>query len=299
MSDIYQGDSGTKIILTITSDNGIVDLTNTTVEVVIKYKATGIKKIANIIDAPNGKVEITLDETDIANTGAYVIQATVKYTNGDSFSSSIQRFVVNKKIGYVPVVGAGTSDIGSSSINGNLIIDGIEIKVYDDALIRGDINNLKLSQHVHTNKDTLDRLGVNLQNHLTIDGVEQSSIGGVGGSTVSDSSINGNILINGAEVKIYDDTILKNQIAAKQATGDYATRTELSSGLLQKADTTQLHSHTNKTILDQIEQPYTTAEKSKLANIESGAEINTVTSVNGQIGDVTITVPNSSGVPPI
>lgn len=33
---------------------------------------------------------------------------------------------------------------------------------------------------------------------------------------------------------------------------------------------------------------YTTAEKSKLSGIESGAQVNTVTSVNGQTGDVVI-----------
>ena len=33
---------------------------------------------------------------------------------------------------------------------------------------------------------------------------------------------------------------------------------------------------------------YTTAEKQKLSGIESGAQVNTVTSVNGQTGDVTI-----------
>lgn len=33
---------------------------------------------------------------------------------------------------------------------------------------------------------------------------------------------------------------------------------------------------------------YTTAEKTKLSGIESGAQVNTVTSVNGQTGDVTV-----------
>lgn len=37
---------------------------------------------------------------------------------------------------------------------------------------------------------------------------------------------------------------------------------------------------------------YTTAEKTKLAGIESGAQVNTVTSVNGKIGNVVIEMPD-------
>jgi hypothetical protein len=36
--------------------------------------------------------------------------------------------------------------------------------------------------------------------------------GGGGGSTVADSTTNGNILVNGSEVNVYDDTTIKGQI---------------------------------------------------------------------------------------
>jgi chitodextrinase len=251
MNEIYQGDNGTVLNLTITNDESVIDLTGSIVEVVIKYKRTGIKKTATIIDAQNGKCQVTLNAEDVNYEGVYSLQATVKYSNGNTFTSNVQRFIVNKKIGYVPVIGGTTGDVGDSSINGNIIINGIEIKVYDDTQIKADINNLLNSQHTHTNKSALDRLGVNAQNKLTIDGVELVS-GGIGGSSVSDSLTNGNILVNGNEVQVYDDTSVKNLINGKQASGDYATRTELSNGLSQKADTTQLHSHTNKSTLDKL-----------------------------------------------
>lgn len=211
MNEIYQGDSGTVLSITITNDDSIVDLTDSTVDVVIKYKRTGIKKVAAITDAINGKCEITLNAEDVVNDGIYSLQATVNFSNGNKFSSNVQRFIVNKKIGYVPVIGGSTGNVGDSTINGNLIVNGIEIKVYDDTLVRGDINNLKQSQHTHANKAALDRLDINEQNHLTIDGVELVT-GGSGGSSVSDSTINGNILINGQNVKIYDDTTLQTEI---------------------------------------------------------------------------------------
>jgi hypothetical protein len=288
MNEIFQGDNGTTLNLTISDGEKIVNLINSTVEVVIKYKRTGIKKEATITDATNGKCQITLNAEDVNYEGVYTLQATVTYLNGNTFTSNVQRFTVNKKIGYVPVIGGTTGDVGDSSINGNIILNGQEIKVYDDSQIKSDINILSNSSHVHTNKGYLDRLGINTQNHLTIDGVEQVNSGGTGGSSVSDSTTNGNILVNGSEVNVYNDSSLRSLIAGKQPTGDYATRTELTNGLSLKADTTQLHSHTNKTVLDQIEQPYTTAEKTKLANVEVGAQVNKVTSVNGQIGDVVI-----------
>jgi hypothetical protein len=180
--------------------------------VVIKYKRTGIKKEATITDAQNGKCQITLNAEDVNYEGVYSLQATVTYLNGNTFTSNVQRFVVNKKIGYMPVIGGTTGNISDSSINGNIIINGQEIKVYDDTQVKLDINALSNSLHTHTNKAALDRLGINTQNHLTIDGIELVTGSGVGGSSVSDSTTNGNILINGQENKIYDDTALSNKI---------------------------------------------------------------------------------------
>ena len=55
------------------------------------------------------------------------------------------------------------------------------------------------------------------------------------GDTVTDSTTNGNIILNGStEFIVYDDTALKNLIAGKQDAGDYATKTELADGLATK-----------------------------------------------------------------
>jgi hypothetical protein len=225
MNEIYQGDNGTVLSLTITNDESVVDLTNSTVEVVIKYKKNGIKKQAIISDAINGKCQITLTAGDVNYEGIYSLQATVTFSNGNTFTSNVHRFVVNKKVGYIPVIGGSTGNIGDSSINGNIIVNGQEIQVYDDAQVRTDINNLLNSQHTHSNKSSLDRLGINEQNKLTIDGIELPTGGGNGGgSSVSDSTTNGNILVNGIELQVYDDSSIRSQ----------------------------LHSHTNKSTLDKL-----------------------------------------------
>jgi hypothetical protein len=245
-NEIIQGDKGTILELIISDDNKIVDLTGATVTVAIKYKATGITKQATITEPLNGICEITLNPEDIQFQGTYTFQATVTFPNQNQFNSNIARFSVTKKLNFVPVVGGGNINLGDSTINGNIIVNGMEINVYDDTQIRTDINNLKTSQHTHTNKAALDRLNINAQNHLTIDGVELVAGGGTGGSSVSDSPTNGNILINGSEVKVYDDTNLLNQIAGKQPSGNYATQTDLSDGLISKADKSVTDNHENR-----------------------------------------------------
>lgn len=68
----------------------------------------------------------------------------------------------------------------------------------------------------------------------------------------------------------------KNYITADEIPADYVTETELTgkgylvaSDITGKADKTELHSHTNKTILDGITASYTTAEKEKLAGLSN------------------------------
>jgi hypothetical protein len=55
------------------------------------------------------------------------------------------------------------------------------------------------------------------------------------------------------------------------------------------ADATTGHTHSNKATLDAITAAYTDAEKTKLSGIEAGAQVNTVASVAGRTGAVTLT----------
>lgn len=203
-NEIIQGNDGTVFRLKITDEGNVVDLTGANVEVVIKFKAWGVTKIATITNALAGECEITLDASDISFVGVYSFQAHIEYENGDTFSSNIQRFSVKKKIGYnspPPFNGGGTvTTITDSTINGNIIVNGYELQVYDDT-------SLKADQHIHANKSQLDRLGVNENDKLTIDGIELIT------TNISDSLTNGNVLVNGNELTVYDDTTVKNDIS--------------------------------------------------------------------------------------
>lgn len=52
---------------------------------------------------------------------------------------------------------------------------------------------------------------------------------------------------------------------------------------------TNMHTHTNKAILDGTTASFTTADETKLDGIEAGAQVNTVTSVASKTGAVTLT----------
>jgi hypothetical protein len=54
------------------------------------------------------------------------------------------------------------------------------------------------------------------------------------------------------------------------------------------ANTSARHTHSNKSTLDATTASYTSAEKTKLSGIETGAQANTVTSVAGKTGAVTL-----------
>jgi ribosomal protein S8 len=92
-------------------------------------------------------------------------------------------------------------------------------------------------------------------------------------TVVADSTTNGYITVDGVQLQVYDDSGLVNLIN-------------------NKANKSDLHQHSNESVLNQIEQPYTNVDKNKLNNIEEYAQKNTVTSVNGQVGDVIIETSN-------
>lgn len=63
-----------------------------------------------------------------------------------------------------------------------------------------------MSFKINNNVNFVDGSG-NVKNLAT----EMDKIG-AGGSTVIDSATNGNILVNGSEVQVYDDTTVKNSV---------------------------------------------------------------------------------------
>lgn len=211
MAVIYQGDNNIVFNLTITEEGQVVNLTDTTVEVLIRLKDKAVVKLAEIVDAPNGKCKIILYSSDLIYAGVYSLQATTTFADGGKYTSNIQRFSVEQKIGYIPSLsggGGGSTNITTSDTNGNIKVNGVEVKVYNENAVKTDISDLKASKHTHTNVEQLERIGINNLGKMTIDNVEYRN-----GDTIENSLTNGNIRINGQEINVFDPTTLDNEIS--------------------------------------------------------------------------------------
>lgn len=99
----------------------------------------------------------------------------------------------------------------------------------------------------------------------------------------------------------YDDTEIRSELANKVdkvdgkslSTNDYDD-TEKSNNA---SNTSTRHTHTNKAILDGTTASYTPEEQTKLAGIEQGAQVNTISSVNGQTGAVVLSASDVEALP--
>lgn len=108
------------------------------------------------------------------------------------------------------------------------------------------------------------------------------STGGYGYSSKTPSITN--IRLNGSDLTPVNGTVAINTpTKTSELTNDsgYLTKHQDISGKVDKIDGKGLSTN-----------DYTTEEKTKLAGIEAGAEVNTVTSVNSQTGDVNIAIPS-------
>lgn len=167
-----------------------------------------------IEDVLEGKFLILLSELDTINmSGTFYHVAKVTDSIG-SVSTIFQGKLYIKKA----VIGTGVpidnnSNITNSTINGYINVDGANIQVYNDNDLRNKINLIESqSGHVHENKTQLDRLGVNVNGELTIDGVKIQTGSTTAPTKVEDSMINGNIRVNDIEINVYNDLTLKNNI---------------------------------------------------------------------------------------
>lgn len=94
VNEIYQGDQGTTLNITIQDNSGVVNLTGAIVDVTIKYKGIETEKRANVVDGVNGKCEIILTSDNTKDIGSHSFQCLVTFQDGKKFSSDIQRYTV-------------------------------------------------------------------------------------------------------------------------------------------------------------------------------------------------------------
>ena len=136
--------------------------------------------------------------------------------------------------------------------------------------------------------------GIKVGNNLSIndDGVLST------GDSVTDyAELSNKPKINGVELSGDKSSSDLGLVAAEAnkglSTNDYTNEDKQA----VQDNTTARHTHSNKDTLDAITASYTTEEKNKLAGIEAGAQVNTVTSVNNKTGAVYLTYTDVGALP--
>src|SRR5574344_2715486 len=125
----------------------------------------------------------------------------------------------------------------------------------------------------------LTKFTLDVDGNLLYDG---KSIGSFG--EVKDSTINGNILINNVETNVYTHPITHNpSIIAQDSSNRFVTDTEKTNW---NSASTNSHTHSNETILDNTTASYTSEEKTKLSGIEENANNYVLPIANSSIGGV-------------
>lgn len=295
MKRFVQGDNAVVIPFSANGD----DLTDAVVKVAIRNGDKTITKDATIVYAPKGKCQFTLYSTDLTAIGKYNYQWTVFFSDGRFYSGQIREFEVSELMVSIPpsqdnpeplilpfatreelealetrvdnlIISGGGTVIKDSTINGNILVDNVEIQVYDES---------PLSQRVAD--------------------LETSGVGG--GSNVTDSTTNGNIVVDGNEIKVYDDSSIVQSLSNKANSTDLHSHTNKSTLDKLTDDGTNLlfngstisggsgstHDHANKTILDQITAAFTTELKTKLEALNGILVYATVTDLQNAYPDGT------------
>lgn len=188
-----------------------------------------------------------------------------------------------------------------SSLSGNIETnknDIIDLKQKDDTLqeqidnintsigenVAGKIN--KLEQRVATSELNIENNTIDIANLKDKNENIQGQIDDI--NTVI--SIDVANKINLLQQEVDENYIELNSNKVDKEAGKGLSSNDLTDDLLNQIETNTLnrHNHDNKDVLDLINAPFTREDKTKLDNIEDGAQVNTVTSVNGQVGDVYI-----------
>lgn len=98
--EVTQGDDGVVIDLYLSDKNVAIDITNSTVKAVIKFKSYTTTKVCTIKDPITGYCQLILNATDTAFVGLHAFQIQIEYVDGRKFSSNtVYRYNVKKNIG--------------------------------------------------------------------------------------------------------------------------------------------------------------------------------------------------------
>lgn len=96
MSNIYVGDNGTVVEISISDDDGAVNLTTATTitATFTKPDGTTFEKTFSVTDAAAGECNTTLMSADNSAAGIYTFKTVASFVNGSIFRGSVQSYLV-------------------------------------------------------------------------------------------------------------------------------------------------------------------------------------------------------------
>lgn len=100
MPNIFAGDNGTTLSITVSDDKGAVKLSLATSIVAhfVRPDKTTFDKTLTVTDSALGKCSASLSSTDVTVAGMYAFQVTVTFSDGNKFSGDIQNLVADAKL---------------------------------------------------------------------------------------------------------------------------------------------------------------------------------------------------------
>lgn len=199
---VLQGDNGSILRFTLRSNK---ELEGATVKVDIRHAGEIFTKDATIINVTKRICEVTLTNDDLTTAGIYFLQPTITFADTSEITSDIYRFAIVGTLTGIPAQpgngGSGTN-VRDSLINGNILVNGSEVVVYDDGQILQTIA-------------ILNRLGISANNRLIIDGIEQ-----LGGGSEEMTLVVKDYFEGSANVtKTYTDSMIGFEISNDAASG--------------------------------------------------------------------------------
>ena len=179
---------------------------------------------------------------------------------------------------------------------------GLSANDFTDAY-KGDVDANTTARHTHANKSILDDIeaAYTAAEQTKLAGIEAGAevnvVDSVAGKTGDVTLVKGDVGLgnvdNTADLDKPISTATQTALNAKvdAVLGKGLSTNDFTDAYKDKVDanTSASHSHSNKDVLDDITAAYTSAEKTKLAGIEAGAQVNAVNKVNNKTGDVTLT----------
>lgn len=220
-------------------------------------------------DPKKAMTPLTVKQAIDAQTGTRYVPVTRRVDSGTGLSGGQELTGdITLSLNSASVASLAKADSAVQSVNGksgnSVTITPADVGAAPSSIV-ADVNANTAERHSHTNKAILDATTASFL------AAEKTKLSGIesGAQVNTVNSVNtkmGAVVLNAADVGAAPDTLVADI----------------------NANISARHTHSNKAILDATTASFLAADKTKLTGIEAGAQVNTVTSVAGKTGAVTL-----------